>query len=90
VPGVYLHSGIHVIGKPEGWGKRQIEEWTETKYHQVSDEYQESWDLRGAVEDVRLLYYVGLQAATKAQMPQWNRGDEFEAARKAALDAVRE
>ena len=88
VPGVYLHSGIRVIGKPEGWGKRQIEEWIETKYHQPSDEYDERWDLRGAVEDVRLLYYVGLQVAQRPDMPRWNPGDEFEAARKAALKAV--
>jgi Zn-dependent M28 family amino/carboxypeptidase len=90
VPGVYLHSGIHVIGKPDGWGKQQIEEWTQTKYHQPSDEYQESWDLRGAVEDVRLLYYVGLQAAGQPTLPQWNAGDEFEAARKAAIKAVKQ
>ena len=90
VPGVYLHSGIHVIGKPDGWGKQQIEEWTRTKYHQPSDEYQESWDLRGAVEDVRLLYYVGLQAAQQPTLPQWNAGDEFEAARKAAIKAVKQ
>lgn len=89
VPGVYLHSGIHVIGKPEGWGKQQIEEWTKTKYHQPSDEYEDSWDLRGAVEDVRLLYYVGLLAAERPALPQWNSGDEFEAARKAALKAVK-
>jgi Zn-dependent M28 family amino/carboxypeptidase len=90
VPGVYLHSGIHVIGKPDGWGKQQYEEWTRTKYHQPSDEYEESWDLRGAVEDVRLLYYVGLQAAQQQTLPQWNAGDEFEAARKAAIKAVKE
>jgi Zn-dependent M28 family amino/carboxypeptidase len=88
VPGVYLHSGINVIGKPEGWGKRQLEEWTQTKYHQPSDEYDESWDLRGAVEDVRLLYYLGLHAAKRPELPQWNRGDEFEAARKAAIEAL--
>jgi Zn-dependent M28 family amino/carboxypeptidase len=86
VPGVYLHSGIHVVGKPDGWGKQQIEEWIRTKYHQPSDEYEESWDLRGAVEDVRLLYYVGLQAAGQPTLPQWNAGDEFEAARKAAIE----
>jgi Zn-dependent M28 family amino/carboxypeptidase len=90
VPGVYLHSGIHVIGKPDGWGKQQIEEWIRTKYHQPSDEYEESWDLRGAVEDVRLLYYVGLQAAVQPALPQWNAGDEFEAARKAGLKAVKQ
>lgn len=85
VPGVYLHSGIQVIGKPEGWGKRQQEEWVETKYHQTSDEYDANWDLRGAVQDVRLLFHVGLLAANEQALPAWVPGDEFEAARKQAL-----
>jgi Zn-dependent M28 family amino/carboxypeptidase len=89
VPGVYLHSGINVIGKPEGWGKEQLDEWTRTKYHQPSDEYDEHWDLRGAVEDVRLLYHVGLLAAEGREMPKWNVGDEFEAARKAAIENLK-
>jgi Zn-dependent M28 family amino/carboxypeptidase len=88
VPGVYLHSGINVIGKPAGWGKEQLEEWTRTKYHQPSDEYDEAWDFGGAVQDVRLLYHVGLLAAQQREMPKWNSGDEFEAARKAAIDAL--
>jgi Zn-dependent M28 family amino/carboxypeptidase len=88
VPGVYLHSGVNVIGKPEGWGRKQIEQWTETRYHQPSDEYSDDWDLRGAVEDVRLLYYVGLLAAQGPALPRWTPGDEFEAARKAALEAL--
>ena len=89
VPGVYLHSGINVIGKPEGWGKKQVEEWTEKHYHQPSDEYSDAWDLRGAVEDVRLLFYVGLLAAQRPEMPRWKPGDEFEAARKTALEALK-
>jgi Zn-dependent M28 family amino/carboxypeptidase len=89
VPGVYLHSGINVIGQPEGWGRKKIDEWTQTKYHQPSDEYSDDWDLRGAVEDVRLLYYVGLLAAQRAEMPRWNAGDEFEAARKTAVEALK-
>jgi Zn-dependent M28 family amino/carboxypeptidase len=89
VPGVYLHSGVNVIGKPEGWGKQQIEEWTRTKYHQPSDEYDDRWDLRGAVDDVRLLFFVGLQAAERPEMPRWTAGDEFEAARKAAVEALK-
>ena len=43
----------------------------------------------GAVDDVRLLYYVGLQAAQQPEMPRWNPGDEFEAARKAAVEALK-
>jgi Zn-dependent M28 family amino/carboxypeptidase len=87
VPGVYLHSGIHVVGKPEGWGREQLETWIETNYHQPSDEYSDSWDLSGAVSDVRLLFYTGLQAAMQRELPQWTSGDEFEPARQAALTA---
>ncbi len=88
VPGVYLHSGVNVIGQPEGWGKKQLEEWTEKKYHQPSDEYDDNWDLRGAVQDVHLLYHVGLLAAQRPDLPRWNPGDEFETARQAALKAL--
>jgi hypothetical protein len=85
VPGVYLGSGDHVIGKPDGWGKQKLREWTDTIYHQTSDEYREDWDLRGAVEDAQLLFYVGLQIANQPQMPAWNAGDEFEASRLEAI-----
>ena len=34
-----------------------------------------------------LLFFVGLQVAQQEELPTWTPGDEFEAARKAALDA---
>jgi Zn-dependent M28 family amino/carboxypeptidase len=85
VPGVYLHSGVNVVGKPDGWGKEQLEIWTEKTYHQVSDEFDPNWDLAGAVEDAQLLLQVGLEVADAPEMPAWNVGDEFEAARKKAI-----
>lgn len=85
VPAVYLHSGIDVLGKPEGWGKARLNDWVQKIYHQPSDEYREDWDLSGAVEDIRLLYQVGLRVANDANMPTWTPGDEFEKARNEAL-----
>ena len=87
VPGVYLHSGIQVVGKPAGWGKQQLDDWVEKIYHQPSDEYSEDWDLSGAIEDTRLLFEVGRQVANQPEMAAWNVGDEFEAARKHAISA---
>ncbi len=87
VPGVYLHSGINVVGKPDGWGKQQLEAWVEKTYHQPGDEYDPDWDLAGAIDDAQLLMLVGLVVADQAEMPAWNAGDEFEAARKAAISA---
>lgn len=85
VPGIYLHSGVNVVGKPDGWGKAKLEEWVEKTYHQPSDEYDPNWDLSGALDDAQLLMLVGLEIADQAQMPQWLPGDEFEAARKRAI-----
>ena len=44
-----------------------------------------SWNLEGAVDDVRLLTVVGLRVANGAALPGWRPGDEFEAARKKSL-----
>jgi Zn-dependent M28 family amino/carboxypeptidase len=88
VPAAYFDGGTEVIGKPAGWGKAKIEEWENKDYHQPSDELTTEWDLSGAVEDVRLDFWLGVKVANADRMPEWNKGDEFEAARKKALAAV--
>ncbi len=90
VPGVYLGTGTKVIGRPDGWAIQKMREWTESTYHQVTDEYQDNWDLSGAVLDTQLLFHIALQAANQQELPAWNPGDEFEAARMQALQAVNE
>jgi Zn-dependent M28 family amino/carboxypeptidase len=81
VPAVFFEPGIDAIGKPEGYGRKQNENYTEHDYHQPSDVYKESWDLAGAIEDATLEFALGVTLANAPQMPTWNRGDEFEAVR---------
>ena len=90
VPAAYFDSGTDVIGKPAGWGTKKIEEWEDRDYHQPSDELTSEWDLSGAIEDVRLDFWLGTKVAAADRMPTWNKGDEFEAARKKALAEARE
>src|SRR5690606_113921 len=85
VPALYLDTGTDFIGKPEGWGKQQHEEYERKSYHQPSDEINDSWNFEGMIEDAQLGFWVGLNIANADEMPQWVPGDEFEAARKAAL-----
>jgi Zn-dependent M28 family amino/carboxypeptidase len=85
VPALYFDAGTEFVGRPAGWGKQQIEAWTEEKYHQPSDELTPEWDFSGMVEDARLGFYAGLALADQKAMPAWNPGDEFEAARRQAL-----
>jgi Zn-dependent M28 family amino/carboxypeptidase len=87
VPAIYLDSGTDFVGRPEGWGRAQIEAWEAEHYHQPSDEVTGEWNLEGLVEDARLLFRCGLAIAQAEALPAWKAGDEFEAARRAALAA---
>lgn len=89
VPAIYLDPGTEVRGKPPGWGKQQDEAYTKNDYHQPSDELDDTWDFSGMVEDAQLGFYVALEIANRERMPEWNAGDEFEAARKKALAAAK-
>ncbi len=90
VPAAYLKKGTDVIGKPPGFGREQEELYEKTDYHQASDELRETWDFSGAAEDVKLAFWLGCRVADAPELPRWNKGDEFEAARlKAAEEAGR-
>jgi len=90
VPALYPDTGSEFVGRPEGWGRERVEEWTATHYHQPSDELVADWDFAGMVDDARFGFLAGLIVANADAMPGWNPGDEFEAARKEALAAVTE
>ena len=85
VPAAYFDAGMDVVGKPAGWGRAEQEAYEEKHYHQVSDELRDWWNLDGAIEDFRLLFFLGVHVANQPAMPVWNPGDEFEAARKKAV-----
>ena len=87
VPSAYLDPGVNFVDRPEGWGREQEDHYTEVNYHQPSDEYDPSWNLDGMITDAQLGYWTGLAIANADEMPRWNKGDEFEAARLEALAA---
>lgn len=85
VPALFLNTGTDFLGRPEGWGKAQVEDFEARHYHQPSDEIDDGWNFDGMIEDAQLGFFVGLDIANADAMPAWVPGDEFEAARKAAL-----
>ncbi len=85
VPALYLKSGLDYLGRPEGWGRARADEFTERDYHKVSDEVKPDWDFSGAVEDLQILFRVGLDLAQNPAWPEWKPGTEFKALRDAMM-----
>jgi Zn-dependent M28 family amino/carboxypeptidase len=88
VPALYLDTGFDFIGREPGWGKARVEDFEEHRYHQPSDEISPDWNYDGMIEDVQLGFWTALLVGNAPTMPTWVPGDEFEAARKAALASV--
>ena len=85
VPALYLDTGTDFVDRPAEWGEGQVNHYTDVNYHQPTDEYDPAWNFDGMISDAQLGYWTGLAIANADEMPQWNPGDEFEAARLEAL-----
>ena len=82
VPSLYVKSGTALRDAPEGKGKALLDEYDSKRYHKPGDEYSEDWDVKGSIEDLRLLFEVGARVANAESWPQWREGNEFRAVRE--------
>jgi Zn-dependent M28 family amino/carboxypeptidase len=85
VPALYLDTGFDFIGHEPGWGKAQVEAFENEHYHQPSDEIRPDWNYDGMIQDAQLGFWTAVIVGDAPTMPTWVPGDEFEAARKAAI-----
>jgi Zn-dependent M28 family amino/carboxypeptidase len=89
VPAIFMSPGTEFVGRDPAWGLAKRAEYTANDYHKPSDTVKPDWDLSGAVEDLRLLFGVGLHVATGSRWPEWKEGSEFRARRLEMLRAAR-
>lgn len=87
VPAMYLDTGTDFVDRPPDWGREQVNHYTDVNYHQPTDEYNDSWNFDGMIDDATLGFWAGLAIANADDMPRWEEGDEFEATRLEALSA---
>ena len=77
VPSVSIGAGTDFVGRPDGWGKAQDEDYTAHRYHQPSDEYRPDWDLSGATQLADIVLGFGTSLANAPALPTWSAGAEF-------------
>ncbi len=77
IPSISLKEGDDFEGKPPGWGKEQFEAYNTANYHQPSDEYSDSWDFKGLIQETRIAFEIGQHIANETRLPEFNAGDEF-------------
>jgi Zn-dependent M28 family amino/carboxypeptidase len=83
VPMLYPGGGYDDREKGVAYGMEKSAEYTRDHYHRVSDEYDLSWNVDGAMEDMEVFFRTGLEIANDDAWPNWKEGTEFRAKRDA-------
>jgi Zn-dependent M28 family amino/carboxypeptidase len=81
IPSFSINEGMKFKAHPESWGMDQEREYVDKHYHQPSDEYHPEMDFVGDSAMARFGFALGWEAASLPKLIEWQRGDEFEAAR---------
>ena len=82
IPALYASGQFESRLHGKAFAEQQRKDFEEKNYHQPSDDYDPSWDLRGAEQDARLLFRIGQKLAGETTFPKWKEGSEFKATRE--------
>lgn len=84
VPALYAESGTDSIEHGRAWGEAQSQDYIDNRYHTAADEYDPTWDMGGAAEDVLIYYDIGNRLSFETSFPNWFEGNEFKPIRDAS------
>ncbi|MBA3678347.1 MAG: M28 family peptidase [Sphingosinicella sp.] len=82
-----IGGGADLIEGGRAAGDKWVSDYTANCYHQICDAWRADWDLRGAAQDVALLYTIGRDLAFSRRWPQWRSGSEFREVREGSAAA---
>lgn len=77
IPVLYTKARSNYVGKPDSYARDVVDHYTAHDYHQPTDMVRDNWDFSGGVQDIELLFQVGLDVANGKQWPKWNATSEF-------------
>jgi Zn-dependent M28 family amino/carboxypeptidase len=82
-----IGGGVDLVSGGRDAGDAWVNDYTAHCYHQTCDAWSQSWDLRGAAQDVDLFYRVGLELGNSRRWPEWRATSEFKAIRDTSASA---
>jgi Zn-dependent M28 family amino/carboxypeptidase len=78
IPALYAKGGSEPIDDATAEYRKRTNVIVRGCYHQVCDQFRESWDFSGVQEDTQMLFEVGYDIANSGTWPQWSATSEFQ------------
>lgn len=77
IPAVWLHEGVTSKGEDKDYILKKRDEYQKYKYHQVSDEIEKDWDLKGAVQMARWAQEIISLLSEAKELPRFKETSSF-------------
>ena len=77
IPAVWLHEGIVSRGADKDFIKRRTEDYKKNRYHEVTDQVEPDWDLRGTVQVCRWAQEIIRLLGGQKAVPQFRPTSSF-------------
>ncbi|MBT1065473.1 M28 family peptidase [Bowmanella sp. Y26] len=78
VPALYAKGGTDSWDEETAQYRKRTQVITRGCYHQVCDQFRESWNFGGVEEDTRMFFEVGFDIADSQDWPKWLPTSEFQ------------
>jgi Zn-dependent M28 family amino/carboxypeptidase len=84
VPALYAGGGSEALNEEQEHITKIVGAHIAKCYHQVCDEYSDSWSIDSAIADLQVFFETGYRLSNTDQWPNWYPGTEFKAIRDAS------
>jgi len=81
IPSLYPGAGEHSLLHDSAWVPNHRASYGRDRYHSPFDQFDDTWELSGMVEDIRFLFDVGETLANEERFPEWRPTSEFRSKR---------
>ncbi|MEM7103352.1 MAG: M28 family metallopeptidase [Bacteroidota bacterium] len=78
VPVLYAEGGYDHAEKGKEYAMEFKKTYTSKRYHAPSDEFDETWNFAGMMQDAQLMSDIGWGLANSDAWPQWSEKSEFQ------------
>ena len=77
IPALYAKTGKTPVDETTKLLRSELKESLGKCYHNLCDEYNEAWDMSGAVQDMQAFFEIGYALSKENVWPQWSKTSEF-------------
>ena len=88
VPALSMETGMDHLVDGQDSTLARFSRWQAERYHKVADVFDDTWEMAGIMNYLRISFDIGYTLSNQTRWPNWAKDDEFRPVRDASRQAA--